>query len=429
MPFIYDLDAQADNFLQKNCSGNDKTRQCLGNLKLVFCLTRPGIPLFFPAMRNSPDIEKWLQLIRADGVGLITFAKLRVHFGSVDRALGASFAELTRVDGIGEQTARRITATRDKFDVDAELALAEKLGIWLVHLHDDRYPTLLRRIPDPPPVLYIKGTLETADNLAVAVVGSRRCSTYGSEQAARLAHMLASTGFTIVSGMARGIDTAAHHGALSADGRTIAVQGCGLAKTFPPENDKLAQFISKSGALISELPLNYEPLSENFPPRNRIIAGLSLGTIVIEAAPRSGALITASAALEYNREVMAVPGKVDSPLSRGTHQLLKQGAHLVESIEDIMEALGYIGTQLKDHAAAAEAQVYEGIKSTTPDTATLTLPADERRVFDSLDTEPAHLDDIITASRLPAAGANSALVCLQLKGLVKNLPGNFFQKR
>jgi DNA processing protein len=334
---------------------------------------------------------------------------------------------LTRVDGIGEHTARRITATRDKFDADAELSLAEKHGVWLVHLNDDRYPTLLRAIPDPPPVLYVKGTLETADSLAVAVVGSRRCSTYGSEQASRLAHTLAATGFTIVSGMARGIDTAAHHGALSAGGRTIAVQGCGLAKIFPPENEKLAGLITKSGALVSELPLNYEPLGENFPPRNRIIAGLSLGTIIIEAAPRSGALITASAALEYNRQVMAVPGKIDSPLSKGAHQLIKQGAYLIESIEDVMEALGYIGEQFKDHAV--EAQAAERITSPTTATRELVLTTDERRILNSLDTEPLHLDDIISASQLSAGAAHSALVCLQLKGLVKNLPGNFFQKR
>lgn len=401
----------------------------MSDFKPVFLLDLIANSAIFPAMRNSPDIDKWLQLIRADGVGPVTFAKLLAHFGSVDRALGASQAQLTGIEGIGEQTARRITATQDKFDADAELALAEKLGVWLVHLQDDRYPTLLRRIPDPPPVLYIKGTLETTDNLAVAVVGSRRCSTYGSEQASRLAHMLAATGFTIVSGMARGIDTAAHHGALSADGRTIAVQGCGLANVFPPENEKLAQLISKSGALVSELPLNYEPLSENFPPRNRIIAGLSLGTIVIEAAPRSGALITASAALEYNREVMAVPGKIDSPLSRGTHQLLKQGARLVESTQDVMEALGYIGEQLKDHAATAEARVHQEIKSAAAAAGTLALTIDERRVLDSLDTEPVHLDDIITASQLSAGAAHSSLVCLQLKGLVKNLPGNFFRKR
>jgi DNA processing protein len=381
-------------------------------------------------MRNSLDIDKWLCLIHADGVGSVTFAKLLAHFGSVDRALGASVAELIRVDGIGQKTAQQIAVARDKFDADEELSLAEGLGIWLVHLQDDRYPTLLRGIHDPPPVLYVKGTLETRDNLAVAIVGSRRCSTYGREQAARLAHLLAASGFTIISGMARGIDTAAHHGALAAEGRTIAVQGCGLlANIFPPENDKLAQFISKSGACISELPLKYEPLPENFPPRNRIIAGLSLGTIVIEAAYRSGALITASAALDYNREVMAVPGKIDSPLAKGPHQLLKQGARLVESVEDILETLGYIGDQLKDHAAAAQAQAKQKIEPPITIAQTLALSHHEKQVFDSLNTEPIHLDDVITASQLPSGNAQSALICLQLKGLVKNLPGNFFKKR
>jgi DNA processing protein len=237
--------------------------------------------------------------------------------------------------------------------------------------------------------------------------------------------MLTAAGFTIVSGMARGIDTAAHHGALSAKGRTIAVQGCGLANIFPLENDKLAQIISNSGALISELPMNYEPLSENFPPRNRIIAGLSLGTIVIEAAHNSGALITASAALEYNRQVMAVPGKIDSPLSRGTHQLLKQGAQLIESVEDVMEALGYIGKQLKDHAVAAEVQANRKLENKDLG---LTLTAQEKRILDSINDEPVHLDDIITSLRLSASAANSAMVCLQLKGLIKNLPGNFIKK-
>ncbi len=300
---------------------------------------------------NSKDIEKWLKLIRAEEVGPVTFGKLLKRFGSVDAALGASVSELMKVEGIGSRTAERIAASRDKFDTPAELELAGKLEVWIVHMEDPRYPPGLRQIYDPPPVLYVKGTLDRADNLAVGIVGCRRCSIYGQEQSSRLAHLLAAAGFTIVSGMARGIDTAAHTGALAAEGRTIAVQGCGLSRVFPPENAKLFELISASGACISELPLRAEPLAENFPPRNRIIAGLSLGTIVVEATLRSGAMITAQAALESNREVMAVPGKIDSPLSQGPHQLIKQGAKLIETVEDVMEALGYIGEQLKDHTA------------------------------------------------------------------------------
>jgi len=221
---------------------------------------------------NSPGIENWLKLIRADGVGPVTFAKLIKRFGSPDRALGASVSELSKIDGIGVKTAEQIAATRDKFEIGKELELAEKLGVWLINLEDKRYPPVLKQIYDPPPVLYIKGTLTREGNLAISIVGTRRCSLYGQEQASRLAHLLASAGFTIVSGMARGIDTAAHQGALAAKGRTIAVQGCGLANIFPPENKKLFELIAESGACVSELPLRCEPLAENFPPRNRRIA-------------------------------------------------------------------------------------------------------------------------------------------------------------
>ncbi|MHC4703411.1 MAG: DNA-processing protein DprA [Planctomycetota bacterium] len=238
---------------------------------------------------NSTGIESWLKLIRADGVGPAIFGKLMKRFGSVERILGASVSELAKANGLGFKTAERIAATRDKFDPAPELELAQRLGVWIVNLEDERYPPVLRRIYDPPPVLYIKGSLIREDNLGLSIVGSRQCSTYGREQSSRFAHFLGAAGFTICSGMARGIDTAAHQGALSAGGRTIAVQGCGLAGVFPPENKKLFEMISESGACVSELPLRYEPLRVNFPPRNRIIAGLSLGTIAGGAGlrPRS----------------------------------------------------------------------------------------------------------------------------------------------
>ena len=376
--------------------------------------------------QNSVDIEKWLKLIRADGVGPTTFAKLIKHFDSPDRALGASVAELAKIDGIGFRTAEQIAATRDKFDTKAELELAQKLGVWLINFADNRYPPVLKRIYDPPPVLYIKGSLTRQDNLCISIVGSRRCSLYGQEQASRLAHLLSSAGFTICSGMARGIDSAAHQGALSAGGRTIAVQGCGLANIFPPENKKLFELIVESGACIGELPLRYEPLSENFPPRNRIIAGLSLGTIVAEAGLRSGALITARAALENNREVMAVPGKIDSPLSKGAHQLIKQGAKLVESVEDVMEALGYIGEQLQSHVSEAAAKASESIETPLFDVSQLRLSSDEKTIYGCLNKEPLHIEQIIVHTKLMPGSINAGLISLRLKGLIKQLPGSLF---
>ena len=312
--------------------------------------------------------------------------------------------------------------------MDKEVALAARLGVNIINLEDERYPPSLKQIYDPPPVLYCKGTLEKSDSLAVAIVGCRRCTLYGSEQASRLAYMLASSGFTVVSGMARGIDTAAHRGALSAQGRTIAVQGCGLANIFPPENKQLFSQITDSGACVSELPLTYEPLAENFPARNRIIAGLTMGTIVVEASSRSGALLTADAALTNNREVMAIPGRIDSPASIGTNRLIKQGAKLIDSVEDIMEALGYIGQGLKDHANTASAKSEKHVETPLFDSAQLDLTADEQKIYNTLDSQPQHIEQIITAAGLSPGKTNASLISLRLKGLIKQLPANTFKK-
>ena len=342
--------------------------------------------------------------------------------------MSASVSDLTKIPKIGEKTAEKIARTRHKFNPEKELALADKLGVYLINLNDPRYPLPLKTIPDPPPLLYVKGDFKRSDSLAVSIVGSRRCSTYGTEQASRFAHMLASAGFTIVSGMARGIDTAAHRGALSAHCRTIAVQGCGLSNIFPPENVDLFAKIADSGACISELPLTYEPLSENFPGRNRIIAGLSMGTIIIEATAKSGALLTVDASITYNREVMAVPGKIDSYLSAGAHKIIKQGAKLVDCIEDVMEALGYIGQGIKAHAVSAGEAAEK--KSETPlfDTARLNLSENEKKVIGLLDGDPLHTDEVVSGTNLGAGAVNSALISLRLKGLIKQLPGNLFKK-
>jgi DNA processing protein len=380
------------------------------------------------AQENSADVENWLKLLRADGVGPVTFAKMIKHFGSAERVLGASVSELANIDGVGFKTAERIASSREKFDARAELELARKLGVWLVNLADERYPPVLKRIYDPPPVLYVKGSLGRQDSLAMSIVGSRHCSLYGQEQASRFAHFLGSAGFTICSGMARGIDTAAHQGALSAGGRTIAVQGCGLSLVFPPENKKLFEMIAESGACLSELPLQTEPLATNFPPRNRIIAGLSLGTIVVEAAQRSGALITAKAALDYDREVMAVPGKIDSPLSKGAHQLIKQGATLIESVEDIMEALGQFGEQLQKHVGNAAAKASAKAEKSLFDLDQLKLSDAEKKIYNYLTKEPSHIEQIIAETNLTPGIVNATLISLRLKGLIKQLPGSLFAK-
>jgi DNA processing protein len=382
-----------------------------------------------PDTRHSPEIEKWLWLIRAEGVGPVLFRRLVKTLGSVDKVLGASVAQLTKVEGVGVKTAERIARTRGQFDAVGELQAASKLGVCVICLDDPRYPVALRQIYDPPVVLYVKGSLRPEDNLAVAVVGSRRCSQYGLEQANRFAHFLAGTGFTVVSGGARGIDSAAHRGALSAKGRTIVVQGCGLAHLFPPENKELFERIAENGAIISELPLAYEPLSENFPGRNRIIAGLAIGTLVVEASLNSGALITAQASLDNNREVMAIPGLITNPACAGSHKLIKQGARLIDSIEELMDALGCIGQELKQPAARAVQEAEKATQKMLFDVSELNLSESERKVYACFDDCPLHLEELIALTDLPAGTIYAATVSLQLKGLVKQLAGNMFVRR
>ncbi|HOQ05127.1 MAG TPA: DNA-processing protein DprA [Anaerohalosphaeraceae bacterium] len=378
---------------------------------------------------HSEGIENWLRLRHTEGVGPILFGRLLKHFGTFDRIFSASVHSLCQVEGIGPHTAERIARTRRLFDAQKEMQTAEAHGVRILHWDDPVYPPALKAVDDPPPVLYVKGTLQRSDSLAAAIVGSRHGTHYGIEQAERFAHLLASAGLTIVSGLARGIDSAAHRGALSASGRTIAVQGCGLAHCFPPENKNLFDKIAENGAVLSELPMTYEPLSENFPGRNRIIAGLSMGVIVVEAAPRSGALITAKAALEYNREVMAVPGRIDSPTSKGPHELIKQGARLVDSVEEIMDTLGIVGQGLKEHVQKKAEQAAQKVQTTLFDISQLNLSDSEQAVFAVLDKTPIHIEEIIASVEVPAGQVHAALISLQLKGIVKQLPGSVFVKR
>jgi DNA processing protein len=276
-----------------------------------------------------------LALTLTPGIGPVLCGRLLGAFGSPEAALAASPAQLEQIPGIGRTKAHALaTAFRDgRPAIDRELELVAQHGVHLVALGDDDYPPLLAQIPDPPPILYLRGRRDAAaDRYPVAIVGSRRCTAYGLEQAERFGGILGRSGLTIVSGGARGIDSGAHRGSLRAGGRTVAVMGCGLAHTYPPENrDLFEQIVGEDrGWLVSEIPMNVAPAAENFPARNRIISGLSLGVVVLEAGRQSGSLITARmAAEEHGREVMAIPGRVDSPASEGTHALLKEGAALL----------------------------------------------------------------------------------------------------
>lgn len=294
----------------------------------------------------SDYASSMLRLTLTPGLGPRRIAALVELFGSPIHALAATPKELERVRGIGEATAAKVArGLRASLDLaGAELGRAEQLGVGLLAIGERGYPPLLAQIPDPPPILYVLGELrpDTDDRYPAAIVGSRACTAYGIEQAERFAGVLAGSGVTIVSGGARGIDAAAHRGAMRSNGRTVAVLGCGLAHRYPPDNAKLfAQILDGHGAIVSELPLDVAPQAENFPSRNRIISGLSLGVVVIEAARGSGALITARSAVEdQGREVLAVPGRVDSPASEGTLGLLKAGtAALATGPGDVLELL------------------------------------------------------------------------------------------
>ncbi len=377
---------------------------------------------------HSQAIEAWLRLSQAKGVGPVLCQKLIECFKSPDQVLGASATRLCQVDGIGPTRAADMLRSGNEFDAAKELTQAEKQGVHLLHIQDPRYPCPLQRIHDPPPVLYVKGQITRAHNLSLAIVGSRQCSIYGQEQAARLAHLLAASGFTIVSGMARGIDAFAHQGALSAGGQTLAVQGCGLARIYPPEHKQLFHRIAANGACISELPMGVEVKPEHFPARNRIIAGLTLGTLVVEAGLRSGAMITARLALENNREVLTTPGRIDSPLSRGPHKLLKQGAVLVESINDVVDALGTVGAQLTDHVQTTLKDL-ERQHRKEQSMRKVHLTPSEKQIHQCLSGDPIHIDGIATRTGLGAGKVSADLVSLQLKGQVKSLPGNLFVRR
>lgn len=371
----------------------------------------------------------YLRWALTDGVGPLTFSRLLIQLGDADRALGASVEALKTVKGIGTQKADAIARSRDEAPVDGEIAAAVAHGLRIICRVDGEYPPGLREIPDAPIVLFCKGELRPTDAIAIAIVGSRRCTIYGSEQARRFGELLAGAGFTVVSGLARGIDAFAHHGAVDSGGRSLAVMGSSLTEIYPPENRALADKLLESGAWISELPTRAAVHAGNFPVRNRIIAGMTLGTLVVEAADRSGALITARLANEYNREVFAIPGRVQDPLSQGTNRLIRDGsAKLVTDLEDVLNELGDVGARLKP-PAAHESEDGRLVRDAEVPASPGPLSVSEQRVYDCIGRDPVLQDVVLRAAELPPGEVLAALTALELKGLIRRLPGNQVVRR
>jgi DNA processing protein len=360
------------------------------------------------------DLRYWIALNFLPDIGPVLARRLLSAFGSPDTIFTMSIREIADQEIVGANRAKRIAEFHDWQKVEREIESAHKQGIRIITLHDDEYPESLRNIHDAPPVLYIKGEIHSNDRYAVAMVGSRVPTEYGLRAAGKISSQLASLGLTVVSGMARGIDAASHRGALLTGGRTIAVLGSGVDVPYPRENRKLMDSIMDSGAVLSEFPLGTPPNRENFPRRNRIISALSFGVVVIEATVDSGSLITVRYALEQGREVFALPGNITSRNSRGTNNLIKNGAKLIESAEEIIEELRpQIRGILREQGVSSE----RALPSMTDE---------EKTVYGFLDSEPRHIDMITRQFDISSGKALSILLNLELKGVVRQIGGKRF---
>lgn len=362
-------------------------------------------------------------LAMTPGLGPRLRAALLERFGAPHAVLAASPSELREVPGIGPKLCASLLAARQNIQPHQLLAQWRTRQVQVLAVSQPGYPALLRSIPDPPGLLFVRGELVPSDALAIAIVGTRHATPYGLAQAQRLAGGLARSGFTIVSGLARGIDAAAHQGALAAGGRTLAVLGSGVCRIYPPEHAKLAAQVVEHGALLSEAPPDAPPVPGIFPARNRIITGLSLGVIIVEAADRSGALISARHAAEQGREVFAVPGRVDSRMSRGCHRLIRDGAKLVETVDDVLEELGPLSVPTP---ASAPTRPVESAPEAgcVRHPAELTLNAPERLVLAAIGDEPVVVDQVIAACGLEAANVLATLSVLEMRRLVRRVGGN-----
>src|SRR5690242_2735743 len=374
------------------------------------------LPLEKGAPVSGQDCAPWLALGRIRGVGGVSFKKITARFADPAAVFRASAAELAEIEGLHRELIHSIANFNDWAEIDKEIQCARAAGVKMIPFSDAAYPASLRAIADPPPLLYVKGELRDNDSKAVAIVGSRSASDYGRRIARVLARGLVSFGLTVVSGMARGIDGMAHESALQAGGRTLAVLGSGVDRAYPPEHETLYRRISESGAVISELPMGARPIAFNFPARNRLISGLSLGVVVVEATEKSGSLITASLAAEQGREVFAVPGEAGASRSRGSHRLIRQGAKLVESVDDIIEEIApQLSRRNGDDGPASARSLPEN-----------SGPA-ARQIFALLKETSLQVDQVIEQSGLPASQVLQVLLDLELQGFVCQTPGKIYR--
>jgi DNA processing protein len=370
---------------------------------------------------EAASLRSWFGLQAVRALSDASLCRLLQAFGPPDAVRAASAEALMAAGGIGRSVALAIRQMPDqetRNTIDREIKGVERLRLQVVTFLDEAYPPRLRMIPDPPPLLYVGGTLDRRDHQAIAIVGSRKASAAGRTFTEELSRDLASAGFTIVSGLAVGIDAAAHRGALAAGGRTVGVMGCGLDQTYPPEHEGLRRQIEASGAVMGELPLGSYPYAYHFPRRNRIISGMSLGVVVTEAALKSGSLITARLAAEQGREVFASPGFAKAENSRGPNSLIKQGAKLVETAADVIEEL----------LPQLEESFRERLSVLAPAAPGSASPVDRREapVYDLLSFEPTHIDDLIARTGLPAADMAGLLLAMELKGAIRQLPGHAY---
>jgi DNA processing protein len=390
----------------------------------IGAILHPSHPSSALASRHTFGYESPMEVREAlvalnmiEHVGPVRVRQLLEHFGDATAVLRASATDLMRVRGIGQDTADAIAGWERALNLTAELKRIEEYGCRVVIPADDDYPALLRQIYDPPIVLYVRGNLMAKDKNGVAIVGSRMTTPYGQQTARRLAYQLAYVGVTVVSGGARGIDTAAHQGALSANGRTIAILGNGINLVFPPENVDLFERMTAQGAVMTQFPFNRRADKQSFPIRNRIVAGMTLGTVVVEANLSSGALITANMAVENGRQVFAVPGRIDSPQSKGCHELIKKGAKLCEGAEDILCEFEYLFPPSN-----------RGGKDNSETLPSLELSDHERRVYEAVGNTEETVDDIIHQSGLPASTVSVTLLSLEMKRLLVRLPGRLYSR-